>query len=210
MPLPTEFIAFSSRKERSRYVANRFSRYLDQSVLDVGCYEADVGHYLKNPEYTGVDIVGKPDIEVNLEEAKQLPFADNSFKTAICIEVLEHLDNLHRVFSELVRVADEYVIISLPNCWRSARRPISRGRGEFIHYGLPVNRPLDRHKWFFNVSQAQNFLAATTKDAGLQIEELFVTEKPKNQVIRTLRKARFPDMRYQNRYAQTIWSVIRT
>ncbi|MFH1144533.1 MAG: methyltransferase domain-containing protein [Candidatus Eisenbacteria bacterium] len=54
--------------------------------------------------YVGVDIAGRPDIELNLEKAERLPFDDDAFDTVLCADVLEHLDNLHAIFDELVRV----------------------------------------------------------------------------------------------------------
>ncbi|MFH1501848.1 MAG: methyltransferase domain-containing protein [Candidatus Eisenbacteria bacterium] len=68
-------------------------------------------------------------MQLNIEEAERLPFADDSFDTALCVDVLEHLDDLHAMFAELVRVSGRRVIVSLPNCWNVARRRIERGGG---------------------------------------------------------------------------------
>ncbi len=56
-------------------------------------------------KYVGVDIIGDPDIMINLERDKLKIFDDNNFHTVICTEVLEHLDHIHEVFDELCRVA---------------------------------------------------------------------------------------------------------
>jgi len=37
------------------------------------------------------------------------------------------------------------------------RRPIEKGRGTFAFYGLPAQKPQDRHKWFFGLSEAWEF-----------------------------------------------------
>lgn len=196
------------RIKRSEFVAKRFSLYLkNNNVLDVGCYEAPLRQILRNSEYTGVDFVGDPDIEINLQKVTRLPFDDNSFDTVICIDVLEHLDNLHVIFAELIRVAKSNIVISLPNCWRDARLKIERGNGSFSHYGLPAEVPQDRHRWFFNISQAHQFFKEHEKKSAVTIEECFVTEKKKNSLISTLRHLRYPGEKYLNRYAQTIWCV---
>lgn len=207
MVLTTEFITFPERHDRTRYVCRRFANYLQQSVLDVGCFEAPLRKMLADATYTGVDFAGDPDIQLNLDQCESLPFEDNSFHCVICIEVLEHLENLHRLFDQLVRVSDKYVIVSLPNCWSDARVKIERGKGSFLHYGLPAARPLDRHRWFFSLSQAREFLEQKAQEHNLSVSEMFITEKPRNPLLRWLRKLRYPGERYNNRYSQTIWTV---
>ena len=201
-------VVFPTRESRSRFVAEQFGDLLKGSVLDVGCWEADLRRFLPAARYTGIDVAGKPDVQVNLETAERLPFDNASFDTLVCTDVLEHLDSLHRVFDELVRVARRHIVVSLPNCWFGARRPLARGRGDFAHYGLPVERPVDRHKWFFNFTEARAFLEAHAARRGLRIANLFATEKPRAAPIRALRRLLYPGDRYLNRYAITIWCVL--
>ena len=47
--------------------------------------------------------------------------------------------SLHRVFAELVRVSRHRILISLPNCWTAARKPLVRGRGSIGHAGAFLN-----------------------------------------------------------------------
>ena len=208
MPLPTTYINFPSREDRSRFVATRFAEYLNESVLDVGCFEAPLRNLLNLKSYIGIDIAGKPDIKLNLENIDRLPFEDDSFMSVLCIDVLEHLDNLHFIFDELIRVSKRFIIISLPNCWSDARRPISRGKGRFKHYGLPLCKPVDRHKWFFSLTEAKEFIVYKATELNLHIRDMFVTEKPRVGIIRLLRKIRYPGDRYQNRYSGTLWTVL--
>ncbi|UCE83550.1 MAG: class I SAM-dependent methyltransferase [Deltaproteobacteria bacterium] len=207
MYLQIDYIHFPNRESRSRYVAKRFQRYFLDSLLDVGCFEAPLRTILEGIEYTGIDLAGKPDIQLDLENCTKLPFASDKFQCVICVDVLEHLDNLHAVFDEIVRVAAHYIIISLPNCWRDARRPIERGTGTFAHYGLPVDPPLDRHKWFFNYTQAKEFLERQAQRKCLEVVEMFATEKPKPWPARSFRKLLYHGDRYRNRYTQTVWVV---
>jgi len=203
----TEFIHFPQRKNRSEYVAQRFQPYLTKRVADIGCFQAPLRALLPDCDYTGVDIAGDPDIQLNLDSTTPLPFQAGEFDSVLCIEVLEHLDNLHFVFAELVRISNRYVIVSLPNCWRDARQKIERGTGDFFHYGLPEEKPLDRHKWFFNCEQAEDFFSYQAKKHDLKITELFVTQKPKNALVKAVRKLLYPGKRYNNRYANTVWVV---
>ena len=155
-----------------------------------------------------MDVDGNPDLKLDLGKIERLPFEDGAFKCVICIDVLEHLDNLHVIFDEIVRVSREYAIISLPNCWSDARQPIGRGKGRIGHYGLPLQPPQDRHKWFFSLTEARQFLEGKAEGLGLKVEKMFITEKPRNSLVRLLRKIRYPGFRYHNRYSRTLWVVL--
>lgn len=204
-----DFVHFRHRADRSAYIVQRFGRYMSECVLDVGCDKAVLRDLLGSGlRYTGIDIGGTPDIVLDLERIERLPFEDNAFMTTVCSDVLEHLDNIHQIFSELVRVTRRYLIISLPNNWANARQPIARGRGEIAHYGLPATPPRDRHKWFFGFTEAVQFIKAQKVAYRLTIAELVANEKPRLPLVRALRHMRYPNIeRYRNRYAHTLWVV---
>jgi SAM-dependent methyltransferase len=204
-----EYINFRDRAERAEYVANRFKRFLSGRIIDVGCDHATLKKLLSNIDYVGVDVGGDPDIQLNLEEIHYLPFNDRVFDCVVCTDVLEHLNNLHHIFGELIRVAKRYMVLSLPNNWVNARGPIGRGKGSFGHYGLPADPPRDRHKWFFSMSEAIDFIKSQEKKYPISILELFAMEKPRNVFVRWLRRMLYPSQKcYLNRYAHTIWIVI--
>lgn len=207
--MDVEFKKFHTRSDRSQYVAHRFKPLLKGKLLDLGC---DIGSLKKYaPEaidYFGIDIAGEPDLQLDLESVEKLPFENNTFDCTVCTDVLEHIDNLHQMFDEIIRVTKRHVIISLPNCWVNARQPIQRGHGSFSHYGLPPERPMDRHKWFFSISDILHFFNAQQRRHPIKIQELFVSEKPRNTAIRAVRRIRYPNReRYLNRYAHTAWCV---
>lgn len=208
--IPIDTAQFNVRAKRIRYLAAHFGRFLGGSVLDVGCDTCLLRDMLPpGSSYVGIDISGNPDIHLDLEKVKSLPFEDNAFDVVVCTDVLEHLDNLHSVFAELVRVSKRYLVISLPSNWSSARRPIARGKGNIGHYGLPVEPPADRHKWFFNLSEAKAFLEGQAGMLSLSVIEMRITEKPKPLVIRTILRLRaMSEERYLNRYAHTLWAVL--
>lgn len=201
---------FTERHLRAEYVARRFSSYFQGKILDVGCDKAYLKSLIPAVEYTGVDIGGTPDLFLNLDKIEKLPFPDDTFDVVVCTDVLEHLDQLHLMFEELIRVAKGVVILSLPNCWAGARVPIQRGRGSFAHYGLPVEKPLDRHKWFFSFTQIRDFLEGQSKRLPFTIESMHATEKKKPAFLKGLRKIRYPsEEAYLNRYANTLWAVVK-
>ena len=201
--------SFGRRADRTQYALEHFGAYIKGRVLDVGCDEAVLRKLAPELDYTGVDIGGAPDVKLDLEKTSHLPFADKSFDCVLCADVLEHLDNLHTIFEELIRVSRRWVIISWPNSWLAARVPIHRGRGSFKFYGLPPDRPADRHKWFFCYSDARKFVWEHAKRKGVTVVAERSTQKPKFFLIRWLRQLRYPAQdRYLNRYCHTYWSVL--
>ena len=150
---------YYDRESRYQFVAEVFHEYLKISVLDVGSSKNYLKQYLNNDiNYVSVDIVGEPNFRIDLEKEKLSQFENNSFNTVVCSEVLEHLDNLHDVFDDICRVSNNYVLISLPNNWLNFKYMLIKNKGTPKFYGLPLEKPIDRHKWFFNYDQALNFI----------------------------------------------------
>jgi 2-polyprenyl-3-methyl-5-hydroxy-6-metoxy-1,4-benzoquinol methylase len=208
--MDVEFVTFPARADRSAYIAKRFAPYLTGKVLDVGCDMAVLKGLLPGASYTGIDIGGKPDIQLNLEQVERLPFGDGEFDGVVCSDVLEHLDNLHHVFSELLRVCRGHLVISLPNNWANARLPLARGRGSFGFYGLPPDKPRDRHKWFFSLAEATAFMRTQAERHSLVLHECFANEKPRPALVRWWRRLRYPRQEsYLNRYSHTMWAVLK-
>ena len=207
--MKVDYVDFKDRKARSCYIAERFGSYITGRVLDVGCDRALLKTLIPGLDYTGIDFGGTPDLMINLEEIDRLPFEDNHFDCVVCSDVLEHLDNLHHIFGELIRVSSRYVILSLPNNWTNARRPLEKGRGSFDKYGLPPERPKDRHKWFFSLSEARDFIASQLSPYKLTLREVLATEKPRAPISRLYRRLFYPRQEnYLNRYGHTLWVVL--
>ncbi len=166
-PLPSTSL-YDSREARSRFVAGHFAALWQRSVLDVGCFRRELGAALPGGcRYVGIDLMGRPDVTVNLDGGR-IPFADGSFDTVVCVDVLEHLERIHAVFDELLRVSRHRLLISLPNCWHGNWRWVLPGAavGSGKYYGLPTQAPPDRHRWFFNTFEAVSFIRARAGTAG--------------------------------------------
>ena len=144
---------YRNREERAAFVRDEFPECLKGRVLDVGCGDALLRAFAE--DYTGVDIEGQSDLTIDLERMACLPFEDGFFDCVVCTDVLEHLDNLHSVLEELIRVSDRFVLLSLPNMFTLGQRLLYlRGQISSRTYGL---NPTNRHKWFFTFSQAREF-----------------------------------------------------
>ncbi len=117
--LRRELVKFRVRADRPTLIGRRFRSYLTGKVLDVGCDQAVLKEMLGEERYSGVGMTDEAEFKVNLEQTDRLQFEDSSWDTVICLDTLEHLNNLHVMCDELFRIAREHVIISLPNCWVS-------------------------------------------------------------------------------------------
>lgn len=207
--LRTDRVAFRGRAERTAYLAAAFGQALRGRVLDIGCDRRVLASLRPDLDYVGLDTHSDAEVCMDLEAADRLPFEDGEFDCVVCADVLEHLDGLHRVFCEAVRVSRRFLLLSLPNCWAGARRPIERGKGSIAHYGLPVDAPADRHKWFFSLSEARSFVLGSAARHRLAVRELRACEKPRAAVLRALRRLRYPSHeRYLNRYAHTLCALL--
>jgi SAM-dependent methyltransferase len=92
-----------------------------ETILDVGCGDGAVTNELaRRWRVTGLDssraALAHVEGEAILASAEALPFADRSFDLVMSSQMLEHLDDAayQRAMGELRRVADRYLLISVP------------------------------------------------------------------------------------------------
>lgn len=175
-PLKRNFHPILDRRGRAKFIATHFKEILDQStsILDVGCSDNDLKDIVGNKTF-GIDIGGKPDKFLDLEKECLSPFRDNQFNLSVCTEVLEHIDNFYEVLDDLCRVSENRVIISLPNCpdiWKTLRIFFTQTTGKF--YGLPLEKPADRHKWFFSWKEIDRFFENYAAKHNYRIEQKFL------------------------------------
>lgn len=209
-PVSTSYVRFEQRTDRPRFLARVYGPLLRKRVLDVGCDRAVLRAFCAPGQYVGIDLSSEADVRQDLQNDGRLPFPDCAFETVVCTDVLEHLENLHQVFDELVRVTGEHLLVTLPNNWNSARVRLRRGYGAIAHYGLPLERPADRHRWFFSLGEAQAFFRGQAERHGLAIVELRVLEKPRPALLRAARALLHPGReRYRNLYAHTLACLYR-
>jgi SAM-dependent methyltransferase len=106
-----------------------------RSVLDVGCGEGvltcEWAGRLDGGRIVGIDLDdpklraewdkrGRPNLEYRAEEATSLSFADDEFDLASAIEVLEHVPEPEATLAEMARVAERWLLVSVPRepVWR--------------------------------------------------------------------------------------------
>lgn len=152
-------------------------------------------------------------------EKEGIPFPDNSFDCVLCLDVLEHLENIHQVFDELCRVTRRYVVISLPNPWADFYNMLRFGDyrpGQPTKfYGLPVEPPDDRHKWFFSSEEAEKFILYRAGKNGMHIVQMdyynmgnegYGWRRLLRELVRSILFRR--DLNLKALYAGTLWAVL--
>lgn len=101
-------------KEQKKAVKNYFFGREKNKVIDIGCGTGEFSVFFDPKNYTGVDI--EPAYikyarknyqgEFLIADATKLPFAEQSFDTAVILGVLHHLpdDKCVKIFDEIKRV----------------------------------------------------------------------------------------------------------
>lgn len=218
---------YDSREERHRFLAERFGKYLTGSVLNIGGGgEKHMLQFIKPREYLELDIAGKPDIRIDLDAEYPWPIEDGRFDAVVCTEVLEHLNELHRAFSELMRISRRYVMISVPNALPAVfgyvlRRPVvvDDGTPEGISfgrfakfYGLPHDRPDDRHRWFFSYSEARDFFHSKSTSMGYSVVAEYGTGargfSMKGRLARAVVRTLWSELVMMDWFAGSYWCVL--
>ena len=211
---------YTSREERATYTYKKYGKFLQGRVLDVGCGNAHLKEFVES-EYVGIDITGKPEIVFDLEEGR-LPFRANSFDCVVCTDVLEHLEKIHNLFFELTRVTREYVIISLPNNWNPFVTKFFKafvGRDYLVEdyneengekYGLPIEPPMDRHRWFFNYEEAEKFIYGIAKKAQMNVLicEPYCRFGYRRPFVNFVAKTVIGEIKHNNFFALTMWAIL--
>jgi 2-polyprenyl-3-methyl-5-hydroxy-6-metoxy-1,4-benzoquinol methylase len=119
---------------RLEYVANMISQ--TGSVLDIGVGPGALLNYLtlsgKYSCVTGIDkhpftkyYEPKMALDRRIMRVENMDFADNSFDTVICMEVIEHLSlsTMDKAITQLKRICKKHLIITVPY---NERIPLSR------------------------------------------------------------------------------------
>jgi SAM-dependent methyltransferase len=114
-----------------------FTQADPKSLLDVGCGEGVLTHQWAQRlgderRVVGIDLDDPalhaewakrtaPNLSYRVMKAENLPFADNEFDTATAIEVLEHVPDPEHTVTEMARVGQRWLLVSVPRepLWRA-------------------------------------------------------------------------------------------
>lgn len=156
-----------------------------KSVLDIGCRDKILKDFLKNEvKYQGIDYEDSNEIlGHNLEYG--IPFEDNSFDIIFALDVLEHVENIHYLFDEILRVSKHEAIIALPNIsyWKFRLRFL-KGKDISDKYIFSPTKLLDRHRWLTSYNSAINFVNKNSKGNIVTVRMGFYQYR--NRVLRLI------------------------
>ena len=220
MKFSTE-LKYTSREDKMAYVYDKYKDILVDSVLDIGADNCLLQKELpKNVQYKGIGFGNNDDlISVDLEK-EAIPFEENSFHTVVCLDVLEHLENIHEVTDKLFSIASKYVLLSLPNPYADFFNYMKSGKymgreKDMKFYGLTHEREPDRHKWFFSRSDAIDFVDFKAKKNGYkvidfqnEVDELFGSSLREKLYKYFFKKMFHNSLKPSDLIAGTIWWVL--
>jgi SAM-dependent methyltransferase len=154
-----------------------------RSFIDVGC-GANILHDVVKAKYPQIEVVGYDQFQlegrgqihkIDLENAK-LPYKNGEVDVAVCSHVLEHIDNAHSLTDELLRVAKNVVVL-LPNSilWTTvAKVALRRSLAPMV--GLPLEKPIDRHRWVYTVGEATRWMRHVAGKYGRNLDVMYRTD----------------------------------
>ena len=128
------------------------------TLVDVGARDRVLQQYLPSSlNYLSADIVAGHDFLWNLEEP--LNVEDNSYDVVVALDVLEHLENIHQAYQELLRVMRWKLFVSLPNMTCLSWRFLFLKKGYLSgKYDLLPQHQGDRHRWLTSYLQICEFI----------------------------------------------------
>jgi 2-polyprenyl-3-methyl-5-hydroxy-6-metoxy-1,4-benzoquinol methylase len=154
-PVPTgnTYDKYGSKNPVVRRLMQGFESTLDElwakaapaSILDVGCGEGVLTEQwadrLGGGRIVGIDLDDpklraewetrrRANLEYRAEDATNLSFAEDEFDLASAIEVLEHVPDPERTVAEMARVAERWLLVSVPRepLWRA----LNMARGAYV------------------------------------------------------------------------------
>lgn len=143
-------------------------------VLDLGARDKVLTHYLNHEQiaYQSHDIDGDHDFVFDLEQ--DIPLEDGTYDAVLALDVLEHLEHIHTAFAEMMRISNNYVIISLP-CMSSLYVRLGfLASGKIAKkYALYPFHQGDRHRWVINYHEAIQFVNVNTQRHGYEITDIY-------------------------------------
>jgi hypothetical protein len=206
---------YTDRATKGRYVWEKYQSILGgASILDVGADKGALGRYLPAAcSYSTLGYGEAISLAYNLEQTPY-PFQDCSFDVVLCLDVLEHLENIHTVFDECCRIAEKYIIISLPNPYADFIRFLYTGKymgrmKDMKFYGLTPEPEQDRHRWFFSPTDAKEFIECRSRKNKFSVAhydqygDLVINEMQRQQLSAIFRR----DLPFNDLCAGTMWWV---
>jgi hypothetical protein len=169
---------------RSEFIANKLGFLNGENLMDLGCRDMILKKYLLGKfNYIGLDyeinrVESKNYINHNLENG--IPKIKN-IDIITAVDVLEHLENIHNIFSSLFLISKKKIIIALPNMgyYKFRINFFFTGRlsGKYI---FSEKKIFDRHRWIPNFQSINYFIKTNTPNNWKIIEYNYIFQRKRN------------------------------
>lgn len=160
------------------------ANFQDYSLLDIGCRTMDLKPLLHRcADYHGTDLIPAEGVfACNLEEGLT-SFEENSFDIVVALDVIEHLENAHGTFKDMLRVAKKAVFVSLPNMFYiTFRYNFLIGKGISGKYAFPPQPILDRHRWILSYTESLAFVRENASEYHIETR-MILPERGRTRLI---------------------------
>ncbi len=161
-----------NRIETARKIIYR-NRNNINSVLDIGCRDCYLNEKLpRSIKYYGNDILQNKQETVHyVGDFVTTTFSEKKFDMIIALDVLEHTDNLHKVFEKIVKISNGYIVVNLPNNYSFKDRFKFFLKGTLgKKYEFQVENSLDRHKWVMSRNEIIRFYEYQGRKYNLKLQ----------------------------------------
>jgi hypothetical protein len=177
---------------RNEFIANKIGFLNEETLLDIGCRDMILKKYLKGKfKYIGIDYqnninTSKDFINCNLENG--IPKISN-IDVITAVDVLEHLENIHDIFSSLFLLSKKKIIIALPNMgyYKFRINFFFTGclSGKYIFSDKKI---FDRHRWIPNYQSIKYFVKTNTPENWRITEYNYIMERKRNHFFYFIEK----------------------
>jgi ubiquinone/menaquinone biosynthesis C-methylase UbiE len=126
---PLVSYAHNNRLKNIYLKIKQYKKFNSEKLLDLGCGEGHLLNYLNSKikmEYYGIDLTEVsvnsakkrcPWAKITLGDASKTKYPNSYFDFIACTEIIEHIPNYLKVFSEMSRIlkTNGYLVITFPN-----------------------------------------------------------------------------------------------
>lgn len=140
------------------------------TLVDIGARDRLLKRHLTSPqlEYLSSDLGPGHDFDWNLE--RPLPCEDNAYDYVVALDVLEHVEQFHAAFRELLRVTRRRLFVALPNMAHLSHRLRFAWTGRIgAKYALFAEHQGDRHRWLTHYDDIVAFMEHQAATAGVSV-----------------------------------------
>ena len=121
-------------------------------IIEMGRCKCEKSTPLEGTDKRGIkEVITMEDLE---KQSLLDHFGINSFDCVVCLDVLEHVNDLHGLLQQIIRISKSHVVLSFPNelNWHLLVKMRHTREREFGFF------PRNRHKWFISYEDSLHLI----------------------------------------------------